>query len=114
VPDNTTLTPGIDTPDAVCVRSSPAPNVTLLNCTVNAALSVNQTWVYSFPATAGGESGNFTATVNLTKPDDNPANDQDDAVLTVLAPTFRDVAVNITAPPESVLVGVPFNYTVNM
>jgi hypothetical protein len=52
--------------------------------------------------------------VTLTKPDDNPANNQDDAVITVLPPTFRDVAVNITAPPGSVLVVVPFNYTVNM
>jgi hypothetical protein len=52
--------------------------------------------------------------VNLTKPDDNPTNNQDGAPLTVLPAPIRDVAVNITVPPESVLVGVPFNYTINM
>jgi hypothetical protein len=100
-------------PDAVCVRST-VQNFTVLNCTVNATLPVNETWVYSFPATTGPTPGNFTATVNLTKPDDNPTNNQDGAPLTVLPAPIRDVAVNITVPPESVLVGVPFNYTINM
>jgi hypothetical protein len=49
--------------------------------------------------------------VTLPKPDNNATNNNDTSTVTVLG---RDVAVNITAPPESVLVGTPFNYTVNM
>jgi hypothetical protein len=75
---------------------------------------VNVTWVYSFPAVAGTEPGNYTATVALTKPDDNPANDKDDAVITVLRPTFVDAAVNITATPDSGPGGSNISYTINM
>jgi hypothetical protein len=86
----------------------------VLNCTVDATLPVNQTWEYSFPATAGNTPGNFTATVTLTKPDSNLANNQDDAVITVLPPTFRDVAVNITATPDVGPGNSNITYTVNM
>jgi hypothetical protein len=113
VPDNTTLTPGSGMPDAVCVRST-VQNFTVLNCTVNATLPVNETWVYSFPATTGPTPGNFTATVNLTKPDDNPTNNQDGAPLTVLPAPIRDVAVNITATPDVGPLGSNITYSVIM
>jgi hypothetical protein len=113
VPPGVTLTPIGSTPAAQCERTQLA-GATVLNCTVLSDLLVGQAWGWTFPAVGGNNPGNFTATVNLTKPDSNPANDQDDAVITLLPAAFLDVAVNITAPPESVLVGVPFNYTVNM
>jgi hypothetical protein len=52
--------------------------------------------------------------VNLTKPDSNPANDQDDAVITLLPATFLDVAVNITATPDVGPSGSNITYTINM
>jgi hypothetical protein len=75
---------------------------------------VNVTWEYSFPATTGNLPGNFTANVTLTKPDDNPANNQDEAPMTVLPPTLIDVAVNITASPVVGPGGSNVTYTVNM
>jgi hypothetical protein len=68
--------------------------------------------VYTFNATGGSTPGDYTALVQLTKPDNNLANNQDDAVINLFA--FRDVAVNITAAPVSGLVGSTFTYTVNM
>jgi hypothetical protein len=113
VPENTTLTTADGTPPAVCVRTTVAA-FTVLNCTVNATLPVNETWVYSFPATTGTTNGTFTANVTLTQPDDNPTNNKDEAVITVLPPTFIDVAVNITATPVDGPGGRDITYTVNM
>jgi hypothetical protein len=50
--------------------------------------------------------------VTLVQPDNNPANDRASTPVTVVA--FRDVAVNITAVPDSINVGGSFNYTINM
>jgi hypothetical protein len=79
---------------------------------VNSNLLVGQTWVYSLNTTGGSAPGTFTAEVSLTKPDSNPANNQDDAPVTFI--NIRDVAVNITASAESVLVGTAFYYTIDM
>jgi hypothetical protein len=113
VPENTTLTTADGTPAAVCVRTTVA-GFTVLNCTVNATLPVNETWVYSFPATTGNTTGSFVANVTLTQPDDNPTNNQDEAPLTVLPPILRDVAVNITATPDAGPLGSNFTFSINM
>jgi hypothetical protein len=52
--------------------------------------------------------------VNLTKPDDNPTNNQDGAPLTVLPAPIRDVAVNITATPDVGPLGSNITYSVIM
>ena len=66
---------------------------------------------YGFNVT-GGTIGDFTATAQLTKPDDVAANNFDTAPLRVFGPV--DVAINITATPFSQVVGSTFTYTVNM
>jgi hypothetical protein len=77
------------------------------------ALQPNQTWVFTFNAT-GSTPGDYTALVTLTKPDDNLANDRDNAVITVLPPLLRDVAVNITATPDVGPGSSNITYTINM
>lgn len=67
--------------------------------------------VYTFDATSSTPGGH-TAVATLTKPDSNSANNQDSAPITVLA--VRDVAVNITASPNTGLVGSSLTYKVNM
>lgn len=113
VPAGVTLTPTGATPPAQCVRTEVA-GATALNCTVPDDLAVGQTWGWTFPATGGTTAGNFTATVSLTKPDSNPANDKDDAPVTLLPVTFVDVAVNITATPVVGPGGSNITYTVNL
>jgi hypothetical protein len=113
VPPGVTLTPMGSTPAAQCERTQLA-GATVLNCTVLSDLLVGQAWGWTFPAVGGNNPGNFTATVNLTKPDSNPANDQDDAVITLLPATFLDVAVNITATPDVGPSGSNITYTINM
>ena len=107
----TTLTPGSGTPAATCTRSTVA-GATVFNCTVNQDLNVGVTWAYNLTATGGNTPGTYTAVAAITKPDSNPANDRDDAPVTLFA--IRDVAVNITASPDNNLVGSGFTYTVNM
>jgi hypothetical protein len=96
------------------VRSTDAGGATVFTCSVNATLPVNETWVYTLPATTGNATGTVIANVTLTKPDDNPANNKDDAPVTVLPPASRDVAVNITATPDVGPGGSNITYTVNM
>ena len=83
----------------------------MFNCSVVSPLAPGAGWVYSFPGSSSSP-GDYTATVALTQPDSNPANDADDAPITLFA--VKDVAVNITAAPGSALVGSSFNFTVNM
>jgi hypothetical protein len=73
---------------------------------------MDTTWTYTFPATGGNSPGDYVADVSLVQPDINPANDKDDAPITLVAPL--DVAVSISATPGSALVGSNFTYTVNM
>jgi hypothetical protein len=111
VPTGFVPTGSAGSPEAVCDRSANQV-ATVFTCSVTSTLTVSQTWVYSLNATGGNMPGTYTADVSLTKPDSNPANDKDDAPVTLI--NIRDVAVNITASAESVLVGTIFNYTIDM
>jgi hypothetical protein len=87
----------------------------VLTCTITATLPTGGSWEYAFPAEGGDTAGTYLANVTLVKPDDNPANDKDDAPIELVAPApIIDVAVNITALPSSGEVGKLFNYTVEM
>jgi hypothetical protein len=62
----------------------------------------------------GSTAGYYTAEASLTKPDSNPANDQDTAAIMVLPPIPVDVAVNITATPDVGPGNSNITYTVNL
>lgn len=66
-----------------CTASGTNGNGYVLTCTANSTLPGNVTWSYTFPAT-GTTPGDKNVTAALTKPDFNPANDRDSAVVTVL------------------------------
>lgn len=100
---------------AECVRNEGVGGTTVLTCTINNTLPTGGNWEYTFPAVGGNTPGDYVANVTLVQPDDNPANDKDDAPIQLVAPApIIDVAVNITALPSSGDVGSPFNYTVEM
>jgi hypothetical protein len=92
--------------------------VTLFNCSVVSPLAPGAGWVYSFPGSSSSP-GDFTATVALSQPDSNPANDADDAPISVSANPIPvldpvDVTVNISVTPDSGVIGTNLTYTVTL